>query len=534
MMSLKTTGTKLVARTIGVLAPYLLRLARVLGIWSCEEVPLAPAALRGRRARTTPGINTLRRLNRRAVEALNDVDIAGCIRNAMPGATAPCTDEEIEKLHVKEEACLYLAVALLQGLGRLDEAVFWWREQKRVSAAIARHYLGQPGLARELQDSIFDQFWLSHVGHTALLGIHVKKNLLEGKPYRRLTLLRTPAPTKGNDYLTNCWEQYFTLVESSDDLPSLFAYSRYFSKQLYLEERLVGPDTYFWRAYAEISQAWEQAKGGPLLELSNQEIQHGKQALAAMGIPREAWYACLHVRSSGFKPSHEALQDTLNADVATYDLAIDAIVARGGWVIRMGDPSMPALPARNGVVDYAHSPQKADWMDIFLCGTCWFYVGTSSGLAYVPNLFGIPCVFTNWFPTGTRPLNGTDIFIPKLHCYDRDNDFVPFAESLAPPLGHIHSRPTLRDLGVSLKDNTREDLRDVVIEMMDRLEAKAVYTATDRTLLARFETVAAQSRSFGNARIGREFIRKYHRLLPSGEACVEGVTQAEQTAPQIP
>jgi putative glycosyltransferase (TIGR04372 family) len=533
-MSLKTIGKMLLARTIGVLAPYLLRLARVLDIWSFEAVPFGTASLRARRTRTTLSKDTLRRLNRRAVEALNEVDIAGCIRDAMPGATMPCTDEEIEKLEIKELACLYLGIALLQGLGRLDEAVFWWREHKRIIAAIVRHHLGQPVLAGEIQDSIFDQFWLSHVGHTALLGIHVKKNLLEGKPYRRLALLRTLDSTRGNDYLINHWEQYFTLLENPDDLPSLFPYSRYFSKQLYLEERLAGPDTYFWRAYTEISRAWEQAGGGPLLELSNGEIHRGKQALAAMGVPGGAWYVCLHVRSSGFKPLHEALQDTLNADIATYDLAIDAIVARGGWVIRMGDPSMPALPARNGVVDYAHSPQKADWMDIFLCGTCWFYAGTSSGLAYVPNLFEIPCVFTNWFPTGTRPLNGTDIFIPKLHWYDKDNDFVPFAESLAPPLGHIHARPTLRDLGVSLKDNTPEDLRDVVIEMMDRLEAKAVYTASDRNLLARFETVATQSRSFGNARIGREFIRKYRRLLPSGEVCAEGATRADQTAPQIP
>jgi len=43
----------------------------------------------------------------------------------------------------------------------------------------------------------------------------------------------------------------------------------------------------------------------------------------------------------------------------------------------------------------------------------------------------------------------------------------------------------------------------------------------------RFDAVAINSRSFGNARIGRDFIRKYRRLLPSGEACrQEDVGQA--------
>jgi len=472
----------------------------------------------------------LRRLNRRAIDALNNVDIAGCICDAMPGATASCTDSEIEKLRIKEEACFYLAIALLQGLGRLDEAVFWWRERKRLVAAIVRHYR-QHDRVPAPRGLIFDHFWSSHVGHTALLGIHVKRNLLEGKPLRSLTLLRAPDPNRGNRCLVDHWRKYFTLIGRPGDLAISPGRLYYSAKSLYLEERLVGPESYFWRAYAEISRAWEQAGGGALLELSTQEIQRGKQALAAMGLPYGAWYVCLHVRATGFKPTHEGLHDTLNADIMTYDLAIDAIVERGGWVIRMGDPSMPRLPARNGVVDYAHSPEKADWMDIFLCGTCWFYAGTSSGLAYVPNLFEVPCVFTNWFPTGTRPLNGTDIFIPKMHWYDEDNDFVPFAESLAPPLGHIHANPTLRALGVSLKENTREDLRDIVVEMMDRLEAKAAYTAEDKHLQSRFDAVATNSRSFGNARIGRDFIRKYRRLLPSGDACGQKGGQVSQASP---
>jgi len=499
----------------------------MMGVWRAEDVPFPPVNPRTRRARTAISNDDLRRLNERAIIALNNVDIAACIRNAMPVATVACADEEFEKLQIKEEACLYLGVALLQGLGRLDDAVLWWREQRRLAAAIARHCLRQQYFVHDPRNLYFDQFWSGHVGHTALLGIYVKRNLLEGQPYRTLTLLRMPKGNHGNPCLVDHWQEYFTLAESPADLPGSSGFLRYGSKYLYLDERLIGPETYFWQAYAEISREWEQAGGGALLELSKHEIQRGQQTLIAMGIPRGAWYVCLHVRSEGFKPMHEGLQHTLNADIKTYDLAIDAIVKRGGWVVRMGDPSMPKLPATKGVVDYAHSRHKTDWMDIFLCGTCRFYVGTSSGLAYVPNLFAVPGVFTNWFPTGTRPLNSSDIFIPKLHWYDEQNDFVPFAESLAPPLGHIHANPTLRTLRVSLKDNTREDLRDVVVEMLDRLEDKAAYTAEDKHLQARFDAVAANSRSFGNARVGRDFIRKYGRLLPSGKVHKQdGVNQA--------
>jgi hypothetical protein len=47
------------------------------------------------------------------------------------------------------------------------------------------------------------------------------------------------------------------------------------------------------------------------------------------------------------------------------------------------------------------------------------------------------------------------------------------------------------------------------------LDGRAVYTTDDEHLQACFDAVAIQSRSYGNARIGRDFIRKYRKLLPS-------------------
>ena len=492
----------------------LLGVARLAGIGGSEKIPFTAPVPRARPA----NYRYLHERNVQAMRALNDVDIRGCIEAAIPGATLSCSDEEIEKLHIKEAACHYLAVALLQGLGRLDEAIYWWRERRRIFSALARHYVRRDRVEHDPEHLIFDDFWTSHIGHTAMLGLYVKRNLLEGRPYRRLSLLRKPEPNPGNRCLVDHWQPYFRLADHVLELSISPDYSHYLAKNIFIDERLTGPETYFWQVYAEISRAWEEAKGGSLLELSKEEQRRGEETLAAMGIPRGAWYVCLHVRSSGFKSTHEGLHDTLNAAIASYDLAIDAIVRRGGWVIRMGNTSMPPLPERHGVVDYAHGQHRSDWMDVFLCATCRFYVGTSSGLAYVPNLFSTPCVFTNWFPTGTRPLNGTDIFIPKMHRYDRRDEFAPFAESLAPPLGHIHDKSGLTALGVSLSENSREDLRDVVDEMLDRLEGTPAYTPEDDALRARFDAVAMSARSFGNAQIGRDFIRKYRGLLPNGAA----------------
>jgi hypothetical protein len=70
-------------------------------------------------------------------------------------------------------------------------------------------------------------------------------------------------------------------------------------------------------------------------------------------------------------------------------------------------------------------------------------------------------------------------------------------------------------MGVSLRENTSEDLRDIVVEMLDRSEAKLCYSAEDEALQSRFDETATSARSFGNARVGRDFIRKFRRLLPA-------------------
>lgn len=440
--------------------------------------------------------------------ALNRAEIADCVRDAVPAASLPCDDEDLDRLRLKEAACTYLAVAQLQGLGQLDDAIHWWRERNRAADAITQRIGGD---ARA--DDVFGPFWSAHVGHTALLGLYVKRRLLRGVPYRRPNLIRAPAGAPGNPYLVEKWQKFYDVVDSAQELPLPADVVTYSSKYLYIEPARNGSVRYFWEAYAEISRAWERAGGRALLELTGAEMRAGRQRLAALGVPRGAWYVCLHVRSSGFKPIHDHLHEPLNADIASYRLAIEAIVERGGWVIRMGDPSMPKLPPVEGVIDYAHSDLKSDWFDLFLCGTCWFYVGTSSGLGYVPNLFAVPGVFTNWFPMGTRPLNGTDLFVPKLHRREDRGELVPFPESLAPPLGHIHARGSLRELGVTIEDNMPEDLRDVVVEMLDRLGAKATYTDEDRVLQERFDAVSLAARSHGNAHIGRDFVRKYRQLL---------------------
>lgn len=443
--------------------------------------------------------------------ALQEQRIPDAVRLLTRSANIPCSEFDVRNLEVKRMACQHLAVAVHHGFGRLDEGVFWWREYMRLSRLIAQNY----GVLDTSDLQIYDTFWSKHLGHTAMLGIRAKRYLLDGKVDQKQHLIRARGPDEGNSYLVEQLGRFFTLVDGPAQLPLRPECIDYIGKYFFIDDRLIGPATYYWQVLAEVSQGWEDKGLGPLLAFSDEDLDFGVRQRATMGVPRTAWHVALHVRAAGYKRTHDDLHATLNADIASYELAINAVVKRGGWVIRMGDPSMPRLPPMKNVIDYAHLPEKSPKMDIFLLGACRFYIGTSSGPAYVPALYGVPSVITNWFPTGTRPVNCGDLFIPKLHWYENEREFAPFDESMSQPLGHIHAGSQLARLGISLRSNTPEELRDVVEEMLDRLDGGVDYTAEDKQLQSCFDAVALHARSYGNARVGRKFLSEFQNLVPA-------------------
>ena len=201
----------------------------------------------------------------------------------------------------------------------------------------------------------------------------------------------------------------------------------------------------------------------PLLTLPPEIEARGWAALHDAGIPDGAWFVALHVREGKWDGRKPGLQGILNADIATYSEAIDEITRRGGWVIRMGDPSMKPLPSLPNVIDYCHSDLRADWMDIFIAARCRFMIGTSSGPAYIPPLYGVPSVLTNWWPPAQRPWHASDIFIPKMLRRLADGQYLTLGETLSEPFSYCHSLRYLADHeGIRVEDNDPEIIRSAV------------------------------------------------------------------------
>jgi putative glycosyltransferase (TIGR04372 family) len=277
-------------------------------------------------------------------------------------------------------------------------------------------------------------------------------------------------------------------------------------------------------AVASAQRAWEEQRRPPLLVVRDEDRRRGWEALARLGVPRDAWFATVHMREAGFDTQRQAIDPSVernfadqahrNVVVAAFRRAIELIVARGGWVIRLGDASMTPLPEMANVVDYALSAEKSPWMDVFLLGTCRFYLGTSSGLWCVPVTFGVPSAITNIAPLATRPLSTRDVFTPKLAWHEPQKRFLSFRETMTEPVGYASHAGVLLRYGVTPVDNTSEEIEELTGEMLDRLDGTFVYSAEDEALQARHLEISRTGSNWGtNSHIGRDFLRRHADLL---------------------
>ncbi len=269
-------------------------------------------------------------------------------------------------------------------------------------------------------------------------------------------------------------------------------------------------------SYLSVQSAWEQERRPPLRTLWRSHRRSGRQLLEQCGMPSNAWFVTLHVRDQRFGKAGQRIEVDLsalrNARIETYHLAIKEITDRGGWVIRVGDVSMPPLPPLERVIDFAHR-DLPDWADLFLAAECRFYIATASGPSALPTVFDVPMLMSNMAPIGFEA-SRRHVFLPKLYRARSTGQFLSLREMVQPPYFMCVNQFVFDHLGVEIVDNSPEELRDAVIEMLDRGSERFAYTSEDEELQEKVRSLAASVIPYGApARMGSAFLRQHRHLL---------------------
>ncbi len=360
------------------------------------------------------------------------------------------------------------------------------------------------------------------IGHIALLpDFYVKSKLLNYLPNFHCIIL-APSKSVANRFLLNYWNKYFKILSNSIIIKFLkplamntFLKHELSSVKLFNEKHIkMMPGLYY------IQKRYEKEYNGhALLKLRNEHIERGWRCLQKIGVRSSSWFICLHVREGGYLP-HLKYHSYRDADIDSYIMMIEEIVRRGGWVFRIGDKSMKSLSKMNRVVDYAHGDYRSEWMDIFLLSQCKFSVGTTSGPPFVSFAFGVPCALTNFAPIGYGPYSSRDIWIPKLYWSSDENRYMKFDEAFKFPHNRFSKTEDFEAAGISLIDNSPEDIRDIAVEMLNKIDGKIKYSEEDERLQKSFKTLLeSDDPKWGTvARVGKNFLTKYAFLLQNEES----------------
>ena len=352
------------------------------------------------------------------------------------------------------------------------------------------------------------------IGHLmAEIDCVMKEEHLRKAPVRR-PLLLAPRGRVANRHALRYWRRYVDIVESPWLCKRLKRAGRDPSIRFRDDMR-----PYF-TAINETARGYrilaEWGDRGPLLQLEARDVERGEARLRKLGIPEGAPFVCFHCRDGGYSPGDEYMHTYRNVSVESYLPAMKALRDRGIIGVRMGDPTMPPLSAVDGVVDYAHSPLRSEWMDVFLCASCEFFLGNSSGLYLVSLAFGKPSALANLAPMSTS-LGAApgDLAIPKLLWHEKEERLLTFREILGSPIGNYRYAEEYRAAGIRALENDPEDVTALALEMLARLRGEAVYDEADRVRQERFRSLFEPSHyahgSAGHA--GRDFLRRHEPLL---------------------
>jgi putative glycosyltransferase (TIGR04372 family) len=364
---------------------------------------------------------------------------------------------------------------------------------------------------------LLDTPWPSAIGHFAVLDGFLKACTLGILPAKQRMLIARPGiyPASGEPHIANaaalhCFDDLIHVVRDGQEIAKIDK-RPHFKQPLNVVLRSDRILDSWPRIATRAQRMWEEQKRPPLVQISAEHDARGFKVLTEMGIPPDAWFVTLHVRGS-VKDWIDRSTHSRNAPIEDYLPALEEIVRRGGYVLRMGDASMPRLPSMEGVLDYAKGEYKADWMDVYLASRARFHLGTNSGMSVFPGVFGTPCAYTNWSPWGSYSWYGNALYAPKL-IRRRDGKLLRFEEMVADPFSTCESEYFFQTHAYTLVNNSPDDIRLLVIDMFDLLAGKSNLSDSEQRLQDNLDRLLASKTGYGRCRLAPFFLRRNADLL---------------------
>ncbi len=221
--------------------------------------------------------------------------------------------------------------------------------------------------------------------------------------------------------------------------------------------------------------SFHASKGDSEVKLTKSDCEKGIELKVSIGVPPDARYVCILGRDPEYLKEHLGVDYVhhayRNVDISTFSEAALALANMGYYVLRMGSKVRDHLVVDHpAVIDYANSPLRCDFLDIYLSATCEFFVSVGSGLDSVATLFRRPVIVTNYLPI-TPFVRQFDFVLPKTLVWKDSGTELTIGEMIQHSSFHDND---YKDRGITIIDNSPDQLRDAIMDFEARFRGSKV------------------------------------------------------------
>lgn len=360
--------------------------------------------------------------------------------------------------------------------------------------------------------------WSALIGHNGHLNVHLmmhKMGWWEGQPlllaykgrvanHPFLSLFSDLCPTVtfGENVSDGVWEELASLTPFLGVSHQAFQFKD-------------GRSMYWNDAGAMALKEWESMERGfPLREIYDHRLAADDEADSVFqglrkkwGMTPSDWHVCLHMRDAKTRGEKEGAGESIrNTSLENYYDSVRYVTSQGGWVIRMGSPLMPPLPKMPRVIDYACSSDRSPLMDVHLMRRARFFIGTTSGFAYVASSFGIPTAMVNAI-SSVGLLWSVDTRFALKPVRTRKGRLLTQGEVTSEKWRWTF--PTYESLvraGLTVSENTSDEILETVKEV---LSVAGGSTSPESPLMERWRSSLTIPYFYGSAVPSAYFLEKY-------------------------
>lgn len=327
---------------------------------------------------------------------------------------------------------------------------------------------------------------LSQIGTICYLDLHVRKLLVNQSRTEYICLIAKSYRTN-NSYLIRLYSRYYRFVDGYWARVLLLPFTlhpwltqdthKYNSPSRF---NLTQQDEHPCRIFAK---SLEITGNVPLVSMPVEDVVTAEAVLRSLNIDIDRMIT-LHVRDASFYG--EGSVSARNATVLNYEYAVESAINRGYTVVRVGrSHNIPLDEWRQKFgckfFDYCKSHLHSDVLDVYFCVNSIAHIGTISGLSYVYDLVFIkPTLYTNAATAAeTLGFNELDVTLFKKIKSIDTGKFIELKRYFEMPLDEPISISQLKEIGLTIEENTADELKDTFEEFIFQVEQGYVQPPSD-------------------------------------------------------